>query len=110
MKQLRYLKECELDFTTREKQPNGSYKEVFTEIETYKIQLQELNDQISASIYGANVNRMYRISSSYRALEDFLDTKMQHTTDNISKYTILIDEKRYKIITVRNHWIDIELI
>ena len=110
MKQLRYLQNCELDFTTRIKQPNGSFIETYEKVNDYQVQLQELNDQVSASIYGANVNRMYRITSPHYELEDFLDSKMQTTSDNISKYTVIISNKRYRVLTVRNHWIDIELI
>ena len=54
--QLRRLIECSLMLKTREKQPNGTYLETgSTLIDNYKIEKEELIDQVSATVYGANV-------------------------------------------------------
>ena len=108
MKQLRYLIDIELDKETRAKQSNGVSISTYEKVCDYKVQVQELNDQISASIYGADVNRMYRISSPKQEMERFLESKVNNTSDNISLYSFLYNSMRYKIVVVRNNWIDIE--
>ena len=108
--QLRYLEDCELDLTTRTKQPNGAVIETYEKVGDYKVEVQELNDQVSASIYGANVFRMSRICSPNNVLENYLYEKMVKTSDNVSKYTLLVDDRRYKITTVKQNWIDVELL
>lgn len=110
MNQLRYLIDCQVQKATKTKQPNGTIISSYTDVKKYKIQLQELVDQISASIYGADVNRMYRINSPRNDLEKFLFSKVNNSSDNISYYVLVIQDKRYKITTVRQHWADIELI
>lgn len=109
MKQLRYLINIELDKETRTKQENGLKTSTYDKVADYKVQLQELTDQISASIYGANVNRMYRISSPHYELEQYLKAKVNRTFDNVSLYSFLLNGMRYRIVVVRNGWIDIEL-
>ena len=110
MKQLRYLQTIEVDKSTLVKQSNGLKTSVYTKVSDYLIQVQELTDEISASIYGADVNRMYRISSPRYVLEAFLSGKVNSTDDNISLYTVILNGQRYKIRVVRKHWVDIELI
>ena len=110
MNQLRYLVTSEVQKSSSSRRANGSIVNTYTKVNDYKIQLQELSDEVSFSIYGANVNRMYRICSPHYELEKFLFSKVNNLTDNISKYTILINSKRYKIVNVRSHWIDVELL
>ena len=110
MKQLRYLQEITLEKQTLEKQANGVKTAAYTEVGYYHIQVQELTDEISANVYGADVNRMYRISSPRYALEAFLFGKVNNTSDNISLYFVVLNGARYKIRVVRKHWIDIELL
>lgn len=110
MIQLRYLKDCELDITSSQRQPNGALTETYRPVAQYQVQMRELTDDISASIYGADVNNMYRVSSPYQTLEYFLKSKMNRSSDNISRYTLVIDGERYRIRAVRIHWADIELI
>jgi len=110
MKQLRYLEDIELDESTRSKQPNGVLIYTYSKVDDYKVQFQELVDEISASIYGADIDRMYRISSPHYELEQYLAEKVNVSSDNISKYSIVHKGNRYKIRNVRKHWVDIELL
>lgn len=107
--QLRYLKSVDLKKATKEKQPNGTYLETLTLVSSYSVQMQELNDEISASIYGADLYKIIRIKSVNSELEAFLKSKMNNEEDNISKYYVFIDNMQYKIKSVRENWVDISL-
>lgn len=106
----RRLKEVILKKSENTKQPNGSHIEEYKTIEKYKVQKQELDDQISASIYGASIVNMLRIKTPLSDLEKLLKSKVNNTTDNISKYFIFINESKYKIKSVNSKGIDIELV
>ncbi|MBR4260687.1 MAG: hypothetical protein IKQ33_01885 [Clostridia bacterium] len=109
--QLKRLVECSLNLKVREKQPNGTYKETGnTLIDKYKVEKEELVDQVSATVYGANVNKTYRLHSNLRKLEKYLSDKVNHSDDNVSKYFITIGNDNYKIVAVKKKWIDVELI
>lgn len=110
MKQLRYLEAVELDESAKVKQSNGVSIATYTKVGDFTVQVQELSDEISASIYGADINRMYRISSPHGSLEAFLKQKVNSTSDNISKYSIVYQGNRYRVRVVRNNWVDIDLI
>ena len=110
MKQLRYLIDAEVDKADRARQDNGVMLSSYSKVAESKIQVQELTDEISASIYGADVNRMYRVSSPRYSLEAFLFSKVNNSSDNVSLYSLVINGLRYRIVTVRKNWVDIELI
>ena len=110
MIQLRYLIDVQLDKGSREKQSNGSILVTYEKVDDYKVQLQELTDEVSAAIYGADVERMYRLTSPNNSLERFLFSKVNNTSDNISMYSLLINSVRYKVKVVRRHWIDVEIL
>lgn len=130
---LRDLINIEVSKTYKIKQDNGSYVEkhnfAVNEIDqmlvkkvdnipienlikkrTYKVQIQELNDLISANIYGANIQKMLRLRSPLGNLEKYLNCKVNNTSDNISKYFIFINDNKYKIKSVNSKGIEIELI
>jgi capsular polysaccharide biosynthesis protein len=107
--QLSRLKPAVLKVATKTKQANGSYVEEYTKVTDYKVILQELVDEVSASMYGANLNKTYRVSSPRETLEIYLQGKLNNTSDNISKYFLFIQDKQYKIVSVKEHWVDIEL-
>lgn len=107
---LRYLKTITLKKSTIIKQENGSRIEEYETIGEYKVQKQELDDQISASIYGANIVNMCRIKSPISDLENLLKSKLNNTTDNISKYFIFMDNSKYRIKSVNSKGIEIELV
>lgn len=108
--QLRYVIDSMLIKATKNKQENGTYIEAYTKIADYSIQTQELTDEVSASIYQADLNKITRIKSINGELEIYLKGKLVNETDNISKYFIVIDKTKYKIVSVRQNWIDIQAI
>ena len=79
-------------------------------VKKYNIQTQELSDEISASIYGANIYKMLRIRSINKVLENYLYDKTTNKIDNISNYYIFIKNRKYKIKAVNQSGIDLELI
>jgi len=107
--QLRYLKNASVYKITRQKQDNGTYKEVYTLCNNYSVQEQELDDNISVSMYGADINQMIRIKSSQGKLERNLKPLMTSDNNNISKYIIVIDNVKYSVVSVKSY-IDIKLI
>ena len=107
---LRYLKNAILKKATKTKQANGTYKETLVDIKAYRVQEQELNDEVSASIYGANIYKMIRTKSVRQELEDYLYSKVNNKQDNISNYYVFIDGKKYKIVSVNPKGVDLELI
>lgn len=106
--QLRYLEEITLKLANKTKQSNGTYIDTYTNKGKYNVRFEEITDEASISIYGATVNKMYRISSPRQELEKLLKTKINDSFDNISKYFIEYNNGLYKIRTVRKNWIDIE--
>ena len=108
---LRYLKLITLKKCTKIKNLNGTYANSYTKIDDYKVQMQNLtDDEISVSIYGANIIKMLRISSPLSRLEKYLLPKVNNKADNISQYYAFIDNKIYKINSVSETRIDIELV
>ncbi|MBE6156979.1 MAG: hypothetical protein E7161_04485 [Firmicutes bacterium] len=108
MTQLRYLIDADLYKVEKNKNANGSFMNTYVFKEKYKVQPQEIIDEISANMYGANINKMLRIRSSLKRLEQLLQSKVNNTQDNISTYIITIKNVRYKITSVMNNWIDLE--
>lgn len=108
MKQLRRLSEVTLQKQIKAKQPNGTLINTYESIGNYEVIEQEMTEQIDATIYGANLIKMLRLSSVQSTLEKYLQSKNDDTPDNLSLYYILIGKKRYKIKAVYKNWIDIE--
>lgn len=107
---LRYLERATLQKATKVAQTNGTYTQTLTNEAIYNVQEQELTDEISASIYGANIYKMIRIKSVKHELEDYLYTKVNNKEDNISNYYIKINNRTYKVKSVSLKGIDLELI
>ena len=106
---LRYLKSVKLEKATTTKRENGTPQYLFSDVKMFRVQEQILDDEVSASIYGANLYKMIRIKSVRNGLENYLYTKINNKEDNISNYYINIDNKRYKIKAVNPKGIDLEL-
>lgn len=108
---LKYLKSISLKIAEKQKQANGTYKNLYTKISDYNVQIQDLtDDEISATIYGANINKMLRLSSPLHKLEKYLLPKVDNKEDNISQYYVYYEGRTYKIVSVSNTRIDIELV
>lgn len=105
---LRYLEEVKLYKTDKEKQPNGTFKNKYIFLKPYKVQKKVLDDEVSASIYGANINKMYSISTPLKDLETYLQPKVDNKDDNISDYYIEYKNHKYKITSVKEESIIIE--
>lgn len=108
MKLIRYLKEASLLKSDKVKQPNGSYVKSFILIDKYNVQVNNLEDEINATIYGANIDKMLSIMDALGNLYAFLFSKVDNTKDNISLYYIQIGNVRYKIKSVKESGIIIE--
>lgn len=108
MKQLTRLESIELYRIGKETLPDGDVQETEIQIGTYKVVIQELNDNVSATIYGADINKILRISSVNKILEILLKEKLNNTSDNISKYRISYGTSKYKVKDVKSRYIDIE--
>lgn len=110
MKLLRYLEEVELHKSVKIKQRNGSYVNEYKLVNKYKVQKQNLTDQVSATIYGANITKMFKISTPLMSLENYLIPKVDNKTDNISLYAIKLNNNMYRIRSVLESGIEIERI
>lgn len=108
-KQLIKLHKCSLIETAKQKASNGEQIETLNEVGTYNVTVREINDDISFSMYGADLNTMIRVSSIRNELEQVLKTKQNNSSDNLSKYYIKYEDKLYSIRSVRNKYIDIKL-
>lgn len=106
---LRYLETYNLYHIVKRKQTNGSTIDTYELLGSYKVQRQDLaTDEVATSIYGADINSIYRISSVLGKLEEFLLPKVSNKDDNISKYLIGKGEVIYKIRAVNEDRIDIQ--
>ena len=108
MKQLTRIQSVDLYKVSKQTTPDGDSQETETSQGSYKVVIQELDDQVSATVYGANINKVLRISSIHRILEILLKEKLNNSSDNISKYRIKIGTTNYKIVNVKSKYVDIE--
>ncbi len=107
--QLRYLDSAVLLYGKKVKQPNGNYTLSFKSLGSYKVQVQKVTDSISATIYGADINRMYRFSSPLKSLEKTLADKFNYDDDNVTNYSLTYQGKKYKIVAINDNWVDAKL-
>lgn len=115
---LRYLETYKLYHVVKQKQTNGSTIDTYELLGSYRVQKQDLaTDEVASSIYGADINSIYRISSVLGELEAYLLPKVSNKEDNISKYLISkevpntsVGEIIYKIRAVSEDRIDIQRI
>lgn len=108
MKLIRYLESIVLLKSSNEKQANGTYIKSFTEKGNYKVQVKTLDDEVNATIYGANINKMFSINTPLQDLERYLLPKVDNVEDNISLYFIQYKNSKYKIVSVTINEIKIE--
>lgn len=79
----------------------------YEKIDDFRIQEQVLQDEITSTMYGADVNKMLRIASPLHRLERYLLPKVDNIEDNISNYYLFYKDVQYKIVAVRDYYIDI---
>lgn len=108
MKLIRYLTEAKVLKSVKEKQANGSYVKSFQLVDTYNVQINNLEDEISATIYGANIDKMLSIMDALKKMYVFFIGKVDNIQDNISLYYIQIGNVKYKINSVKESGIVIE--
>ena len=78
---LRYLKPITLKHATKVKQTNGVYKNVYNNIDEYNVQMQNLtDDEISATIYGAKIGKIYKIVS---VSKDKIEIELVNSSSNV---------------------------
>ncbi len=99
-----YLKKGIYVETTNGSQIVGKYED----INPYYVKVQEIEDDINASIYGANIKKMKRLTSLRNELETYLEPKVDNVEDNVSNYFIFYKDKFYKIISVNSYQVEIE--
>ena len=108
---IKNLSKCTLKKATKEKTNTGNLINTgYTIIGDYRIQEQTLQDEITSTMYGADVNKMLRIASPLHKLEKYLLPKVDNKVDNVSDYYIFYNDVQYKIIAVRSYYIDLRRI
>lgn len=107
---IRYLENCNLKIAVETKRPNGTIAKSYNQVAIYQVNIQDISDAVSATVYGEHINNMKRLMSPVHSLENFLIGKLNTTSDNISKYFIEIGGRLYKIVSAKKSGIDIELI
>lgn len=106
--ELHKLQNATLKKAIKNKQPNGTTITDYVIEKDYKIWIQGLEDEVSSQIYGANIYRVFKVKSPRRELERYLQSKVNNTEDNISKYFMFIDENIYKVNDAKISGITIE--
>ena len=106
---IKNLHTATLKKATKQKTTTGSLINAsYTKIKDYRIQEQTLQDEVSTTMYGSDVNKMLRIASPLHKLEEYLLPKVDNVSDNISLYYIFYKNVQYKIVAVRDYYIDLE--
>ena len=82
----------------------------YIKINDYRIQEQTLQDEVTSTIYGADVNKMLRVASPLHRLERYLLPKVDNIDDNVSDYYLFYKDVQYKIVAVRDYYIDLKRI
>lgn len=80
----------------------------YEKINDYRIQEQTLQDEVTSTIYGADVNKMLRVASPLHRLERYLLPKVDNVNDNVSDYYLFYKDVQYKIVAVRSYYIDLK--
>ena len=101
---IKNLEKATLKKAVKEKTTTGS---LINKIDDYRIQEQTLQDEVSSTIYGSDVNKMLRVASPLHRLERYLLPKVDNKDDNISLYYLFYKDVQYKIVAVRDYYLDI---
>lgn len=92
-----------------EKASNGQpVVKTYHHVKKYFAFKQNLEDDISVSIYGANINKMLRIETIRHELEQYLNNIIENKKEKVSDYFIFYNSSIYKITSVNEYKIVIE--
>jgi len=106
---IKNLVECDLKKAEKEKTATGNLiVSDYKLINSYRVQKDTLQDIITTTMYGSDVNKMLRIASPLHDLEAYLLPKVDNKEDNISLYYVFINDVQYKIVAVREYYVDIK--
>lgn len=100
------LEKITLYHVTKGTAPDGDPTEIYQKVQEYDAGVQYLDDSVSASIYGAEVTKTYRVSSLHSNLEKTLLPKINNNPDNLSNYLIEYLDNKFKIQRVTPKYID----
>ena len=105
---IKRLEDATLKKALKQKTGTGSLVNAsYQKIDDYRIQKQTLQDEVSSTIYGSDVNKMIRIATPLHTLEKYLLPKVDNKEDNISLYYIFYNNVQYKIVAVLDSHIDL---
>ncbi len=110
MKQLRYLIDVTVCQMTRNVNEIGETYESADELLSYPCYVTDNTNAINDNNYGATIRNRKRISSVRNELEEFLINIVDYTSENVSYYRLKIGTKMFKIIDVKQTYVDAELI
>lgn len=92
---------------------DGDPMETYEEINSYKIILEYVHDDVVTTTltvrdnYTANIEKIYRVSSVHNALEKYLLPKNNNEEDNISNYLLEYNGGKYRVEKVTPRYINI---
>lgn len=108
---IKNLEKATLKKATKEKTSTGNLVNAsYTKIDDFRVQEQVLQDEVSSTMYGSDVNKMIRVASPLHRLERYLMPKVDNKNDNVSLYYLFYKNIQYKIVAVRDYYIDLERI
>ena len=121
MIQLRFLKKSTLYVANTTVAENGYGVVTYTKIGDYLVQTQNIAEynmltrksEVETHYNqdtGATLGMRLRAQSPRFMLENYLRTKMNETADNITNYILEVEGKKYRVNSVKDKWIDIELV
>jgi hypothetical protein len=84
---IKNLEKCILKKAIKKKTTTGNIIiSDYEKINDYRIQEQILQDEVTSTIYGSDVNKMKRIASPLHRLEAYLLPKVDNIEDNIKSF------------------------
>lgn len=121
MIQLRFLKPSTLYESSTTIAENGYSVISYTKIADFLVQTQniaeynmltrksEIETHYSQNT-GATLGKRLRVQSPRTLLERYLASKMNVGPDNITRYVLEINGDKYRINSVKDRWVDVELL
>ena len=95
------LKKIILKKSIKEKQLNGTYINNYRNISEAYIIHNPIEDELSATIYGTDLNRIVRITSKDLEFNNLIKSKLNSNEDNIKMYYIELENVLYTIEMVK---------